>query len=467
MANTRFALVAACLAAGSLIGSACVIEVDEATDGNDNEYIDGVSNAPGDSPPPGDQKPGGTTPGPAGNDKPKQPDSSIAPGGACSCDTECQAVEGRAGICVYGVCMTRASASCSGAGSTAECGAGSRCWSMEGEEGSICWPDCGSYDCQGSCDGDNSCVPNDKTNCDYSCGSYCSCQVGDCASGESCVSGKCMPDVMSGDNPGPGPGPTCNNLPDRDCTGTAAYCGELVGFNPRVTPHYDDYAINGETSANQYRSYLRRDLKMLIDYATAKTLCKSAGWNTGNGGALGLGDMSEANGAIPGTAVNQPGHPKSTHTNGFDIDLAYYQKNTANNYLRPICQHADYHCTNEPHLLDVWRTSMFLGSIFESNRVRVVGVDGQAGKVVTAAINELCTLGWLDSFACSHVKMAFEVTNMGYGWFQFHHHHAHISLCPGNTPCTNAMDAGMPKMSSSFDAMPMKRNPQLFKGLAP
>jgi hypothetical protein len=458
-------LVAACLAAGSLIGSACVIELDEATDGNDNEFIDGVSKAPGSDGDPGGEKPGGSDPGIGGSTTPPQPDSSVAPGGLCSCDKECQTIDGREGMCVYGVCMTRASATCSSAGSTSECGAGSRCWSMEGENGSICWPDCSSYDCQGTCDPDNSCVPNDTTNCDYSCGSYCSCQEGDCAAGESCVSGKCMPDVMSDDNPGKGPGPTCNNLPQRDCSGPK--CSDIVVFDPRVTPHYDDYPINGEKSyGEQYRSYIRRDLKMLIAYASARTLCKSAAWKTGNGGALGLGDMSEANGAVPGTSVGQPGHPASTHTNGFDIDLAYYQKNTANNYLRPICQHADYHCSAAPHLLDVWRTAMFLGSVFESNRVRVVGVDGQAGTVVTAAINELCTLGWLDSFACSHVKMAFEVTNMGYGWFQFHHHHAHISMCPGSSPCNNLLDAGMPKMGPGFDAMPLKRNPYLFKAPA-
>ena len=35
-----------------------------------------------------------------------------------------------------------------------------------------------------------------------------------------------------------------------------------------------------------------------------------------------------------GTAIGSPGHPQGTHVNGNDIDLAYYQVNTANNYLR-------------------------------------------------------------------------------------------------------------------------------------
>jgi len=360
-----------------------------------------------------------------------------SPGDACTCDADCPADSGHPGVCVYGVCMTVASGQCSSSGSTAECGTGSRCWGLNGQSGYICWPDCASYpSCAGSCDQDGSCVFDQNTSCHVSCGTYCDCQPGDCPQGESCVSGSCVPD-NNGSGPGQGPGPTCPNLPQRDCTSGATYCSQLVVFNPRVTPHYDDYPINGETANNQYRSYLRRDLSMLLDYATAKTLCKSAGWNTGNGGALGFGDMSEVNGAIPGTSINQPGHPPGTHVDGFDIDVGYYQTNTSDNYLRPVCAYGDYHCTAPPHLLDTWRTALFLGILFESNRTRVIGVDGQVGLVVDPAITQLCSTGWLSSAACSNNRLTYEVTNQNYGWFQFHHHHAHLSLCPGSAPCSN------------------------------
>lgn len=277
------------------------------------------------------------------------------------------------------------------------------------------------------------------------------------------MSGKCVTDTDVGEGPGAGPGPTCAGLPDRDCTGDATHCGELVVFDPRTTPHYDDYPLNGETKSNQYRSYLRRDLRMLIDYATAKTNCKSAGW-AGNGGALGLGDMSEANGAVPGTSIGEPGHPKGTHTNGFDIDLGYYQVNTADNKLRPICENANYHCTKEPHLLDVWRHAVFLGALFESKRLRVIGVDGQAGTVLVAALNQLCKTGWVDAFACSHVKLAYETTDMGYGWYYFHHHHTHVSLCPGNTACNNVQAPGaMAPIGPGMSYLPLKPNTHFFR----
>jgi hypothetical protein len=363
------------------------------------------------------------------------PNPAGGPGEACGCDSDCPAVAGHAGVCVYGVCMTMASGECSAAGSTAECPGGSRCWGLQGETGYFCWPDCASNTCDGTCDGDGSCAPDSNTNCSASCGTYCSCSINsDCGSGEQCVSGDCIPQ-SNGTGPGPGPGPTCSNLPPRDCTGSASYCGELVTFDPRVTAYYDDYPINGETSTNQYRSYLRRDLEMLLEHATAKVLCKAGSWDTGIGGPLGFGDMSEANGAIPGTSVGSPGHPANTHTNGYDIDLAYYQVAQPNNYLRPICNHMNgsteaNHCVSDPTILDVWRHALFLGILFESPRVRVIGVDGKAGPMISAAMTELCNSGWLSQTACTNAAsgLAYETTDMGWGWYYFHHHHSHISL---------------------------------------
>ena len=215
---------------------------------------------------------------------------------------------------------------------------------------------------------DGTCEPNAQTDCDPTCGAACSCTETSCGAGNRCVNGECVPDVGAG--PGPGPGPTCSSLPTRDCT---TGCSTLVTFNPRTTAYYDDYPINGETTTNQYRSYLRRDLMMLVKYATAVVDCKAAGWAGGNGMPLGLGDMSEGNGAIPGTSIGQPGHPQGTHVNGNDMDIAYYQNQGPNNFLRPICEHVQngqdqYHCVGAPTRLDVWRTALALGAMFESVR---------------------------------------------------------------------------------------------------
>jgi hypothetical protein len=156
-------------------------------------------------------------------------------------------------------------------------------------------------------------------------------------------------------------------LPPKDCTGTPTYCGELVPFEPVKGVGYDNYAINGETSTNQYRSYCRRDLMMLVKYAAAYVECRAKTWPAGNGAPIGLGDMSEKNGAIPGTSIGSPGHPSGSHTNGYDMDIAYFQTTGTNNYLRAVCPHTSggvdqYHCTAAPTILDVKRTALFLGA---------------------------------------------------------------------------------------------------------
>ncbi len=355
----------------------------------------------------------------------------VAPGGACSCDADCADEGSNEGVCIFGVCMTKASGACASPGSASECPTGSRCWTLNGADvGPLCWPDCSAHSCAGECDGDGSCAPSATSNCDVTCGSECNCtDDNQCGAGNQCVMGDCVPEVVQPGDPGPGPGPACMGLPARDCT---TGCGTLVSFSPRTNAAWDDYPINGETAANQYRSFLRKDLMMLVSYATSVTACKAAGWG-GNGGALGLGDMSEANGAIPGTSIGSPGHPSGTHTNGYDIDLAYYQTGTADNRLRPVCPHISggmdaYRCLATPDLLDVWRTALFLGTVFESPRTRVIGVDGQVGPLLVSALDTLCDNDWLSDTACANISLAYETTNMGQGWYNFHHHHAHISL---------------------------------------
>lgn len=267
------------------------------------------------------------------------------------------------------------------------------------------------------------------------------CTPGSCPTGEICYADICIPDI--GPGPGAGTVPTCT-LPPLECTDGAAVCGEVIQFTPDnnpADPGYDpmlgyiEYPENGETWTDQYRSFLRRDVIMLIKYAAAKTACLAQAWTYGNGGPVGTIDMSEADGSIPGTSIGSPGHPAGTHTDGFDIDIAYFQVDTIDNAARPVCDHyagssEAYHCTEFPHLLDPWRTAMFLAALFEHPDFRVVGVDGKVGPMVELAMDILCTDGWLSGVACnpSQRPMAYEVTDQGWGWYLFHHHHFHVSF---------------------------------------
>lgn len=235
----------------------------------------------------------------------------------------------------------------------------------------------------------------------------------------------------SGGSPdaGAGAGPV---IPPAVCVGTASVCGALVVFDPREGQGWWDYPVNGETEANQYRSYARRDLVMLVQYAAATVAERASKWS-GNGGRLGLGDMSEADGAIPGTRIGAAGHPQGTHTDGFDIDTAYYQTGTSDNKLRPVCPHIESgtdqsRCIAPPTNLDVPRTAFFIGLLHDSPRLRVVGVDGQVGPLVLQGIATLCQAGQLTNSACSSPKLAYETENTGGGWYRFHHHNMHVSL---------------------------------------
>ncbi|MFH1808136.1 MAG: hypothetical protein ABIJ09_05290 [Pseudomonadota bacterium] len=335
---------------------------------------------------------------------------------------------------------------------SAACPGGSSCVQV-GDTSYACLDSCLSgadcrpgYDCLRAGDGVAVCYPYCETSSDCGQGLACvdntcvsACTASSCPSGNLCVDGRCVVDV--GQGPGTNTrfplgtlGSTCPQLPPLQCTAGAAACNAIEFFAPVLGPGYDNYPLNGETASNQYRSYLRHDAQMMIKYAAAYVDCLARDWSAGNGGAIGLGDMSEQNGAIPGTSVNSPGHPTGTHTNGFDIDMGYFQVNTADNKLRAVCDHVQngqdaYHCVSAPYLLDPWRTALYIGALFEHPSLRIIGVDGKVGPLVRSAITQLCTGGWLSNYACSRTaRMTYEETDEGRGWFQFHHHHFHVSF---------------------------------------
>jgi hypothetical protein len=238
----------------------------------------------------------------------------------------------------------------------------------------------------------------------------------------------------------PGPGPECADLPQLLCTGSAENCSELVPFDPDYGVGYIDYPVNGETWDNQYRSYIRRDLMQLVDYATAKLQCKTAGWEFGSHAPLGLVDMSEADGSIPGTSIGSPGHPPGTHEGGRDIDLAYYQFSKPDNRSRVVCDHHlwdevygiydAYHCTADPYLLDPWRTALFTAYMSEHPLLRVIGVDGKVGPLLDDSLDWFIANGWIDPEFRDFIPLFYEETDEGYGFFRFHHHHMHVSMNP-------------------------------------
>jgi len=217
---------------------------------------------------------------------------------------------------------------------------------------------------------------------------------------------------------------------------------DLVPFTPYQGDGYHNYPENGETEEDMYRSYTRRDVRAMVKYAAAWTRCMGQDWAFGNQQPLGLGDMSEGDGSIPGSREDDPGHPAGSHLNGRDMDIAYFQLEGDDNHLRPVCEHRDpkgnylQRCISEPDNLDVFRTAMFLAKLHDSDNLRIIGVDGQIGPLIEAAWERLCDEGWLDDDhpVCSGKdKLAYETVNRGNGWYKHHHHHFHISTYGGSS----------------------------------
>ena len=213
----------------------------------------------------------------------------------------------------------------------------------------------------------------------------------------------------------------CTNLPPRHCTDPS--CSQIIAFTPTADNGY--IALHGNTF-----SWLRRDAVTFVKHATAIVGCVFP-----NTPPLGLGDMSMQNGQTPADN-GQLRHPQGTHVYGTDIDLAYYQTNTANNHLRAVCEHYtngqdQYHCVSQPALLEPKRTAFFLANILASARVRVIGVDGKVGPKLLTAIDELVRDGLISPAAQQRFKsgtITWEETDTKRGWFYFHHHHTHISF---------------------------------------
>ena len=197
-------------------------------------------------------------------------------------------------------------------------------------------------------------------------------------------------------------------------------------FAPTQGPGYVDVPLDEEVALPESTSYLRRDLMMAIKYATAKVACESGAH------PLALGDMSDRDGETPGTAHGVPRHPRGTHEAGRDIDVAYYQRGTPDNHLRPICPHVtdgveQWHCTGPPTTLDARRTALFIGFLFESARVRIVGIDGAALAPIERWLQRACAARTIAAEACARVRLGYEMSDTGRLWYLGHHNHMHVS----------------------------------------
>ncbi len=182
-------------------------------------------------------------------------------------------------------------------------------------------------------------------------------------------------------------------------------------------------------TVSNYR-FARRELIMLVRHAITETAKAFPDTNP-----LGLIDTCQIDGITPGYDIGSPRHPETTHDQGGNMDLAYYQVGP-NNSAKIVCgdgsKHADGFCSPaavDKHTVDLERQAFFMAQMYKSSRVRVIGVDKILGPLIEDTATALSELPESDPKHISKALASTLKSKMAYGdGWPFHHHHIHLSL---------------------------------------
>jgi hypothetical protein len=213
-----------------------------------------------------------------------------------------------------------------------------------------------------------------------------------------------------------------------ECVSQAPGGAKLLPFPfPNASDDLGDL-YQWDTYAN-YR-FARREMLMMIRHALAETAKAFPGTTP-----LGLIDVCQIDGITPGYDVGSPRHPETTHDQGGNIDIAYFQTD-GNNSAEIVCgdgsSHADGFCSSaatEKHIVDLPRQAFFMASLYKSSRIRVIGVDTIIAPLLLQAAKDLNSKEPTDPQYISNSALSGFSGKMasGSGW-PYHHHHIHLSL---------------------------------------
>ena len=225
-------------------------------------------------------------------------------------------------------------------------------------------------------------------------------------------------------------GASCLDLHSlEECISQAPNGEKLLPFPfPDPAGAYAGNNYDWDTYSN-YR-FARREMVMLVRHALAETSKAFPGTTP-----LGLIDVCQKDGITPGYDVGSPRHPESTHDQGGNIDLAYFQTD-GDNHSEIICGdgsvHADGFCSSAAttsHKVDLPRQAFFMAKLFAYPRTRVVGVDQVIAPLITDAAKVLAALPASDPqhITAQELNGFYFLMASGSGW-PYHHHHIHLSL---------------------------------------
>lgn len=214
-----------------------------------------------------------------------------------------------------------------------------------------------------------------------------------------------------------------------DCAGKGDEGSGLLPF-PFADPQ--DSVVGAGYISETYSNYrfARRELIMLVRHALAETMRAFPGTKP-----LSLIDTCQMNGITPGYDIDDPRHPQSTHDQGGNMDISYFQTDGSNN-AEIVCgdgsQHADGYCSAaavKKHIVDLPRQAFFMAKLFDSSRTRVVGVDRVLAPLLQKAARSLAALPHGDRRRITQQELDSFWSMMAYGdGWPYHHHHIHLSM---------------------------------------
>jgi hypothetical protein len=222
-------------------------------------------------------------------------------------------------------------------------------------------------------------------------------------------------------------GDSCTGEGFEDCDGREDGALALVEFPfPDPDDGYvgDRYAFD---TASNYR-WARREAIMAVRWALHMVNERYPFDDP-----LGVIDICQSDGITPGYDIGEPRHPETTHDQGGNIDVAYFQTGP-DNRARIICgdgsTHEDGYCSSAAatqHTVDLPRHAYFMAMLAQwgsGTRLRVTGIDRVIGPLVEDELARLADEGVLTAAQRDRTlsRMAY-----GDGW-PYHHHHIHISF---------------------------------------
>lgn len=220
--------------------------------------------------------------------------------------------------------------------------------------------------------------------------------------------------------------------PVRDCL---VDCGALVPMDGTFDMGDPVAAVAGYfIGTDEAYRFARRDLGMWLQWAFAQMEKKFPGTPP-----VYLSDISQEDGKTPGTMFNRPRHPTTTHVNGRDCDIAYYQTLPDNDY-RIICgdgtdkngngqagkYNDGYFCTTDKNVVDFVKQTQFVSLLMAHPQFRVLGIDQTLPQQFYDEAYRQADAGLLPGWAVYKIENGLAWGNDG-GW-AFHHHHIHLSL---------------------------------------